>query len=106
MLKTIDTECIIANLLLYNEKITIRDLNNIRQSLEKASDYNIYVDVTSNSVVWATNQYYNLFEFKNDIFLKKKKLTKDLVNNYFNYLVPADFLETFENIIYNYKTEE
>ena len=69
----IDSDCIIANMLLTREYVTIYDLNMIKKEIvHKFSD--IYVDITKNSIISFVNMYNLIWE--NDIIRHKSIFRK------------------------------
>jgi hypothetical protein len=83
----IDAECILANLLQKREHITMRDLNYVRQAIEEAVPA-VYVDVTTNCLVWAVNRWNDMFVWEGDTIRRLIEWPQSYVDNCFNWRIP------------------
>ena len=88
----IDADCILANLLQSREVVTIYELNNIRNNIERAI-HGVYVDVTKNCIVWAANQYPNMFKLTDDGVCRCQEWSKQYVEEFFNWHIPINVLD-------------
>jgi hypothetical protein len=91
----IDADCILANLLQSREVVTIYELNNIRNNIEQAIP-RVYVDVTKNCIVWAANQYPNMFKLTDDGIYRCSSWSKNYAEEFFNWRIPVNVLELFK----------
>jgi len=101
MYKTIEAECILANLLHKYQQIRIRDLNRARAEIEKAVS-SVYVDVTKNSLIRAVNRRPEMFEWEDHVFRRRKEWPAAEVEESFNWQIPANIrqkvLQVLDNI--------
>lgn len=74
-MKTISADIILALYLEDKEKVSIRELNQVRSLIEK-SEPEIYVDITKEALIAAVNAHSELFEFSDSEILRKRPLTK------------------------------
>ena len=94
----IDADCIIANMLLTREHITICDLNKVKKKIMHKFP-NIYVDITKNSIIPFVNMY-NL-SWEDDVIKHKegKYWTKEYVDDCFSWNIPEDIRDDFLKIL-------
>lgn len=74
-MKTINAEVILALYLEDKERVSMRELNQVRSLVEK-SEPEICVDVTKEALIAAVNAHSELFEFSDSEILRKRPLTK------------------------------
>jgi hypothetical protein len=89
MRTTIDADCILANLLLFREAVTLGQLNDVRVKIEQRFP-DVYVDVTQECLVWAANEYPEMFALSYGMVRKVKPWTRDYVEEFFNWRIPAE----------------
>jgi len=85
----IDADCILANLLRKHEQVTVRELNRVRAAIERKLS-GVYVDVTTNCLVWAANQRPEMFVLDNSAVRRVKQWSQCYVDQFFNYRIPSD----------------
>ena len=89
MYKTIEADCILANLLHKYPQISIRDLNRAQAAINKEIG-SIYVDVTKNALIRAVNRWPDMFEWNDNMFRRLRELPASEVDETFNWRIPAD----------------
>ncbi|MFC1643168.1 hypothetical protein ACFL5O_10880 [Myxococcota bacterium] len=93
MCTVIDADCILANLLQSRDEVTVRDLNQIRMKIERRVP-SVYVDVTKDCLVWATNQRPEMFSLADHTIRRRKQWTRGYVDEFFNWRIPFEVRET------------
>ena len=96
----VDADVVLANMLLYRELVTVRQLNEARGKIEKRF-HNCYVDITRDNIVWTMNNCTDMFELRDDTVTRKRTWSKEFVNEYYNWRVHESVREEIVNILRN-----
>lgn len=83
----IDSEIVLANFLRSKENCSFVDLINLKRSIE-SSIYDVYVDVTKNSVFTSVENHPKMFSWANEKIIKSKNsetyFEPHFIDDYFN----------------------
>ena len=98
----IDADVILANILINYDKISLLDLNKLKKLIEIRN--NIYVDITTNSIIYALNSKPEMFKSTDQIrtIFRVKIWTKSYINEFFNWRIPSNIRKDVLEVIYNY----
>jgi hypothetical protein len=94
---TIDPEVVLANLLLKNNSVSMKQLNELRVKIE--NKFNVYLDVSSNSLIGAVEYYPKLFQWNDETIIRKSDFDEQYVDNLINWKIPEEIRKFIVNSI-------
>ena len=107
MCYTIKSENVLANYFATHEdsKITMQTLKELRNAIEEALNFEVYVDITLDSLIDATELFPKRFSWdeEEDIVCEKDAKTRlmnfDYLESRYNWKLPADVKTTYCRLI-------
>ena len=98
MCTVVDTDVVLANLLHYFPEVGAHEMNAFVSKVEGCTN-SVYLDVTSEGCVWATNIRPDLFRREGNKIQRVFEWSKEWVDRCFTWRVPKEAREIFDNAL-------